>query len=644
MPRAHIAYAHDIVMSAVAFVVSLWLRLGDGLLNHDDPQQLLVIGVVFVAVAAIALRTQGLYRGVWRYASVNDLIAIIRAVSLTVLMFMVIVFLMYRLEPLPRSFFVIIWFVMPALLGGPRFVYRTMKDRRFERILEQERPDRTRVLLAGAGDEAELFIRALQNRSHASYEVVGLLSDKTKRVGLSIHGKIVLGRLQDLEKVCAELGARKPEHLVLTRDFDRDTALALMKGVEACGITMVRIPRLVDFRDGHAEDVLNVRAVAIEDLLGREQRTLDRDSMRRLVGGRRVLVTGAGGSIGSELTRQIAALGPAHLVLADVSEYALYSIDQEMQDRAPDLSRLSLIVDVRDRGRIDQVFAAERPDLVFHAAALKHVPIVEEQPLEGVKTNILGTRNVADACRRHGVAAMVMISTDKAVNPTNVMGATKRVAEQYCQALDLLGTGGAQGPRFMSVRFGNVLGSTGSVVPLFQRQLEKGGPLTVTHPEVSRYFMTIAEAVELVLQAAALGEDQASYRGHVFVLDMGKPIRIADLARNMIRLSGRRVDEDVSIVYTGLRPGEKLYEEVFHGGEPLVDTGRDGILVASPRRVDDARLKASLEKLALLSAQGDEPDALGVLRELVEDYQPRRDDCPAMMAGAHGSEDTVSVG
>jgi O-antigen biosynthesis protein WbqV len=367
-----------------------------------------------------------------------------------------------------------------------------------------------------------------------------------------------------------------------------------------------------------------VRPVAIEDLLGRPQAVLDRDGMRRLVVGRRVLVTGAGGTIGAELVRQVAEFGPAELTLLDAGEFNLYQIDLELQERFSDLPRRAVIGDVRDRAMLARLFAETRPELVFHAAALKHVPMVEANAFEGVLTNAIGTRCVAEACRAAGVGVMVLISTDKAVNPTNVMGASKRIAETWCQALDL--ERGAGGTRFVTVRFGNVLGSTGSVVPLFQRQLAAGGPLTVTHPDVMRYFMTVREAVELVLQATAMAGDEP---GKIYVLDMGEPVRIVDLARQMIRLAGLRPGKDIEIKITGLRPGEKLFEEIFHGGEPLLPTACKGILLAAPRTADAATLGRLLDELANVCRRGDQAGLEALLHRLVPEYRPYRELAPA---------------
>ena len=319
--------------------------------------------------------------------------------------------------------------------------------------------------------------------------------------------------------------------------------------------------------------------------------------MHALIEGRRVLVTGAGGSIGSELVRQICDFGPSELVLLDHSEANLYAIDLETAGRKPDVRRHAVLADVRDRGRLDRMLAKFRPHLVFHAAALKHVPMVEANIFEGVMTNVVGTVNVADACVKAMVGAMVLISTDKAVNPASVMGATKRIAERYCQALDIR-RGNGDGTRCVTVRFGNVLGSTGSVVPLFQQQLAAGGPLTLTDPEMKRYFMTVREAVQLVLQASALGSRDHEQEGKILVLDMGEPVRIVDLARQMIRLAGLRPDVDVKIEIIGPRPGEKLAEEMFHGGEPLVPTEIKGILAAAPRAADAGELARAVDELA----------------------------------------------
>jgi O-antigen biosynthesis protein WbqV len=376
-----------------------------------------------------------------------------------------------------------------------------------------------------------------------------------------------------------------------------------------------------------------VQPIDVEDLLGRPQAVLDRPAMQHLVGGRRVLVTGAGGTIGSELVRQLAAFGPARLTLVDNSEFNLYTIDQELGRDRPDLSREVRLADVRDRGHIGAVIAGAEPELVFHAAALKHVHLVEENAGEGVLTNVVGSRNVADLCREYGVEAMVQVSTDKAVNPTGVMGATKRAAEAYCQALDIAGADdGDRRTRYVTVRFGNVLGSTGSVVPLFQQQIARGGPLTVTHRDVSRYFMTTREAVELILQASVLGTRDGAASGRIFVLDMGTPVKIVDLAEKMIRLAGKRPYKDIDITFTGLRPGEKLHEELFHYGEATTPTDNAAIRLAAPRIADHQVLARAIDELTRTAGAGDDARCRDILRRIVPEYMPA--DAPPDRAAA----------
>jgi O-antigen biosynthesis protein WbqV len=402
--------------------------------------------------------------------------------------------------------------------------------------------------------------------------------------------------------------------------LDGVTKRRLFEQAGELNLGVARLPRLAELQDAAEDGQIRPRPVALEDLLGRPQFAHDRATVEQLIGGRRVLITGAGGTIGSELARQIAALNPRQLILADSSEFNLYAIDLELRERHADVPFRSLLCDIRDRDRVMAIFGAERPELVFHAAALKHVPMVEINPSEGVLTNVVGTRNVADAAAQYGALAMVQVSTDKAVKPTSVMGASKRLAEFYCQALDLEGDGLHHGARFMTVRFGNVLGSSGSVVPLFERQLARGGPLTVTHPEIRRYFMTVQEAVALVLQASAHGLKRTEARGQIFVLDMGKPAKIVDVARQVIRLAGMRPDVDVKIEFTGLRPGEKLYEELFDEAEERMVGGVEGILVAISKSINLEVLRRLFEELATASRQQDHQTLLRLLAHAVPSY------------------------
>ncbi|MHA1107898.1 MAG: polysaccharide biosynthesis protein, partial [Alphaproteobacteria bacterium] len=535
-----------------------------------------------------------------------------------------------RLEAIPRSTLFINWLLLTGLLGGPRFLYRIFKDRRVGAVLERGATKRIPVLLIGAGDTAELFIRAINHNPSSSYEAVGIVDEKGTRIGRNIHGVHVLGDLASIPAVLERLRreGRKPQRLIVTKDnMDGASLRRLVQTADEAGISLARLPRMTDFRSG-VEDGTDVRPIDIEDVLGRPQKVLDRASMQTLVRGRRVLITGAGGTIGGELARQIAAFGPESLCLLDSSEYALYRIDLEIGERHGELDRSAIIADVRDTARISRVFEAEKPDLVFHAAALKHVPIVEAHPVEGVQTNILGTRVVADCCRAANVDSMVLISTDKAVNPTSVMGATKRIAETYCQALDILESersrAGDPGTRFITVRFGNVLGSTGSVVPLFQRQLARGGPLTVTHPDMKRYFMTVREAVELVLEATVLGTRKTEHQGRIYVLDMGEPIRILDLANQMIMLAGLQPGVDIGIEFTDPRPGEKLFEEVLHDSEPPEETEYGGILLAAPRTADRDALNRLIDALVIAARVGDEEEVRSLIRAHVPEYQPEQ--------------------
>ncbi|MGH7038463.1 MAG: polysaccharide biosynthesis protein [Stellaceae bacterium] len=624
--RALLAFLHDVAMAALSLAVALALRLGGGIWDYA-PRLMLVYLVGFTLIAAGAFLVTGLYRGIWRYASLPDLFSIARAATVTIAVFLGVMFVLTRLEALPRSTLLIDWFVLVALLGAPRIGYRLFKDRGLDHIFERTRHASVPVLLISTKDGADTFIREMVRAPRAPYRVVGILADTPSRVGREIYGVPVLGTIAALESVVLRLtrrGRRPHKLIVAAQNLSGEEIRRLWERAEALAIPLARLPRLTDFRRQSGRPEPAIEPIALEDVLGRPQAVLDRDGMTTLVRGRTILITGAGGTIGGELARQIAASGPGRLVLVEQSEFALYGIDLELAERFPELARVPLLRDVRQRAEIAAVLAAERPDIVFHAAALKHVPLVEANPLAGVLTNAVGSRNVAEAARAHGTALVVMISTDKAVNPASVMGATKRLAEQYCQALDRAeARQGHAGTRFVTVRFGNVLGSTGSVVPLFQRQLATGGPLTVTDPEASRFFMTVREAVELVLQAAALSPttEASETRGTIFILDMGEPVRIADLAMQMIRLAGRRPQEDVAIEFIGLRPGEKLHEELFHPAEPLLPTIHPAIRLAAPRAADAAMLARALDELEQAARAGDEARTLQLLERLVPEYR-----------------------
>ncbi len=608
-----IAFGHDVIMSGVAYVLAMYLRVGgEAFTTYRGP---LLDGLpLYMASAALAFRIFDLYRGLWRYASFRDLTSVIKAILLSLAIFLPVMFLANRLVLFPRQVLAIQGLVLMVLLGGPRILYRGIKDRITGGGAAPSL--RTPVLLIGAGDGAELFIRAMAGNQAHPYRVVGVLDDQNRNlVGRQIRDVKILGHVDDLATVFEKLAAQgdAPQRLIVTRSSAELDGAAMRRLVDAAqpfGLIIARLPNLTEFRDAVADGRLKLQPVAVEDLLGRPQVVHDVATLRAMIAGKRILVTGAGGTIGGELTRQLAALGPSRLALVEHGELALYTIGQEISGAHPNLDLAIHLGDVRDRGRMSALFRQERPELVFHAAALKHLPLAEINASECVLTNAIGTRNVADAALAAGARAMVMISTDKAVSPSSVMGLTKRIAETYCQALDLENENGT---RFVTVRFGNVLGSTGSVVPLFQRQLAAGGPLTVTDPAVERYFMTCGEAVQLVLQTAAHGLTGGGQRGRIFVLDMGEPIKIVDLARQMIRLAGLVPDRDIAIKFIGLKPGEKLSELLSEPDEPLQPTSAAGILTAAPRLFARAVVDGFLDQLEAAAIKGMDSEELAAL-------------------------------
>jgi O-antigen biosynthesis protein WbqV len=621
--------AHDVFMAAAAMEIALYLRyeLTDApvkFLNHWQAT------AVFAGVAGCVFAAKGLHRSMWRYMGLSDLIAIGQAAVFTVLLSIPVLFFATRLAEFPRSVVLIVGPILILLLASPRLLCRLWRSGSFASLAVRDNPRRMPILIAGVSREASHFIRDTQAERAARFSVVGLIDPRPEHAGRDVRGVRVLGTPQEIEEIFDQLAGqgRRPQKIVIAPSVLPGGAVRhLLDAAERLGVGLARLPRTTEITHAlHAG--ASLEPIDLADLLGRPQKRLNREAMRGLVADRRVLVTGAGGTIGAELCRQIAALGPRHLTLVDNGEFALYQIDLELAETAPAIARAAVLADVRDRTAITRIVRDASPEMVFHAAALKHVPLVETNAAEGIHTNVGGTRNVADAVVEAGVATMVLISTDKAVHPTSVMGASKRVAELYCQALNTA-RGEAGAPRFVTVRFGNVLGSTGSVVPRFQHQLARGGPLTVTHPEVCRYFMTTREAVELVLEAAAMPGDGSP--GKIFVLDMGEPVLIADLARQMIRLAGLRPDVDVDIVYTGLRPGEKLHERLFHEGEPLLQTPAEGILLAEPRILPLDSLKPMLDRLIASARAHDEATVLGLLRTLVPEYVPEAEPSPVVV-------------
>ena len=617
--RNVIAAFHDAVMAAISFLLAIYIRLGDEQLSQVRPY--LKLGTLaFTLICVLVFIYMRLYRGLWRYASMRDLIAIVKAVSLSILIFAALIFIFNRLEGLPRSVLFINWMLLMMFLGGSRFAYRAFKDHTLSWKLTLNEVYKVPVLVIGAGDAAEQFIRSTQRDYTSPYEVVGLTDDDPKKKRHTIHQVPIYGARTALPTIIGKLErkGRKPQKIIVSDEaLSGEDMRELLAVAENLAIPLARLPRANEIKQGIAEKI-EVRSIAVEDLLGRSQHILDRDAMRILIEGKRVVVTGAGGTIGGELARQIASYNPKTLTILELAELHLYNIERELSANYPDLQITCVLCDVRDVAHIEQVFTKHRPELVFHAAAIKHVPIAEYNIEEAILTNVFGTKNIAEACLAHKVQAMVMISTDKAVNPTNVMGASKRLAESFCQALGREEV--EKTTKFITVRFGNVLGSTGSVVPLFREQLAKGGPITVTDPEMTRYFMTVREAVELVLQASVLGLNMPEKQEYIFVLDMGKPMKILDLALNMIKLAGLKPYEDINIVFTGMRAGEKLYEELFHDGENASRTKHSSIFLAAPRESDLQKLKTALGELYDACKTRKSKLALELLKELVPEF------------------------
>ena len=608
--RTLLAFAHDVFASGAAWFGAYWIRL-----NLELPEPFLTSAMLtsawVIPLQAFIFWQFGLYRGVWRYASLPDLKRIMNAVGVAALAIPMVLVLLQGKLVVPRAVFLLDPILLLMLMGGSRLAYRAWKEHRLYGIANLNADP---VFVIGAGDAAANLVREL-GRSQV-WRVVGLFDDNEAKGNRLIHGVRVLGQLSDLPAWAKKLDVA---HVIVA--MPSESHHARRRAVELCisaDLKALTVPSFDDLVSGRVT-VSAIRDIEVEDLLGRDPVVLDDEGLHRLLTDRVVMVTGAGGSIGSELCRQIARFDPATLVLYELNEFVLYRMEQEFAEKFPNLRTVCAIGDVKDEARLDQVMRQYAPSAVFHAAAYKHVPLMEqENAWEAVRNNVLGTCTVARVAMRHGVEKFVLISTDKAVNPTNVMGATKRLAEMVCQGLQgplspddsastghpnpspilpLAGGGGSSsrgegsvsGTRFVMVRFGNVLGSTGSVIPKFQEQIARGGPITVTHPEITRYFMSIPEAAQLVLQAGLMGEG-----GEIFVLDMGEPVRIADLAKDMIRLSGFS-EGDIPIVFTGLRPGEKLYEELLADDEHTLPTPHPKLRIAQARPVDSVWLDALLQ-------------------------------------------------
>jgi len=556
-----------------------------------------------------------LFRGGWQYAGIRDVANILFASWLFVLATYATILILLYVPPLLNRRPVLPWYSRGVLvLDFMLTVFLVCAARLGVRFYREEmRPISSegvrRVLIVGAGNAAESLLREIYRMPVERYRVIGLVDDDPAKQGIFIHSVPVLGTTEDLKDICVE--ERIDEILIAVPSA---TQKQLRRIIELCRGTKLHfqtLPSMETLIDGRVT-VSQIRKVQINDLLGREAVELDTQAVGRFLKDRRVLITGAGGSIGSEMCRQVCAFGPARLILVEQAENSLFDISNELRQTHGEIDIVATICDIYDKQRVTAVFQAERPEVVIHAAAHKHVPLMELNPCEAIKNNILGTKNVADAACACGAGEFVLISTDKAVNPSSIMGCSKRIAEIYTQALN--GRDGCT-TQFKSVRFGNVLGSAGSVVPIFERQIRRGGPVTVTHEDMQRYFMTIPEAAQLVLQAAATGSG-----GEICLLDMGEPVKIVDLARDMITLSGLRVGEDIDIVFTGVRPGEKLFEELHTEGEDIAPTVHPKVKIWKHRKTDWQLIQQCLAELAELVNCPDRERISAAMKRLVPEY------------------------
>jgi FlaA1/EpsC-like NDP-sugar epimerase len=603
-PRTLVLTAGYVGLVHAAAGLSLLLRY-DGRVPHSALVVWASVAPAFTVLSLIAFWVAGLYHGLWRYAGTATVFQILRGVTLSALAWAAMVSLTVR-EPFPAGLAFLVWAWELVLMGGVRLAWRLWR----ERTLGGSGARPVAALVIGADHAGVSLVQEMLRRhsGEESLQPLGFLDPDPRLTGHLVEGLRVFGTLADVARVLRE---QRPEVAVVANpELPGRVVRDLAAACASAGVRLKTVPAMSELQPGGRLSLARVRDVRLEDLLGRAPAPAADGDVGAFLRGRRVLVTGAGGSIGAELARQAARFAPAELVLLDHAENGLYYIERELATSAPGCALRAVVGDLCDPDGIEALLARCRPEIVLHAAAHKHVPLLEDAPREAVRNNVLGTRVLLDAAMRHGVTHFVLVSTDKAVNPSSVMGASKRVCERLVQAASRRGPG-----HFCAVRFGNVLGSEGSVVPLFQRQLERGGPLTVTHPEATRYFMTIPEAVRLVLQAAAMGRG-----GEVFLLDMGEPVKVLDLARQLIRLAGLREGEDVEIVFTGLRPGEKLHEELHSHAEQARMTRRERILLWDLAPEDEVSLRAQVAELERVAVSGDAASIRAALRVLVPEY------------------------
>jgi FlaA1/EpsC-like NDP-sugar epimerase len=611
-----IIFVIDVGLVCASYVLAYIIRFEGDI----PPEQMALLlqtlpWIVLLKIAVFAWI--GLYRGMWRYTSIADLVNIITATVICAGAIALALVLVRRFEGFSRSVLILDALITLMLIGGLRLLIRVYIQRTvpasffnpaFFPFFNPDREKRTRLLIVGAGDAAEKMLREIQDNPRVKYRPVGFLDDNPRKQGQAIHGIPVLGAIDDI----GELPIQFDEILIAIPSARGDVMRRIVEICDRTGKRYRTIPKIGELIEGRIT-ANTIREVRLEDLVGRQEVHLDPEMISRFLCGKRILVTGAGGSIGSELVRQISRFQPQVVGLLDFSELNLFQIEQEFQLRLRSLPTEIFLTDIRDRDALQRVLESFKPHIIFHAAAYKHVPMQENHPWEAVLNNVLGTRNLVDLALETEVERFVLVSTDKAVRPTNVMGATKRVAELFVESMN-----GQQVTQFVAVRFGNVFSSSGSAIPIFQEQIARGGPVTVTHPDVRRYFMSIPEAAQLILQAGAMGEG-----GEIFILDMGEPIRIVDMARDLIRLHGLEPEKDISIEFTGLRPGEKLYEELITVGEGIVPTGHDKIMVLRGKTHDAAALLAQIESLLAIARRGNREAIKKKLQEIVPEYQPQ---------------------
>jgi FlaA1/EpsC-like NDP-sugar epimerase len=595
----------DVALIVTSLTLAFLLRFDFRI--PSEQKVLMVQGVLVVlAVKPFLFAVTGMYRNIWRYASLQDAVEIFKVVTFSSMVSALVHVFINGSLSLPRSIYILDWFLLFALVATSRLVWRVYRETRFVPSLRKGK----RTLIIGAGAAGNLLLKEIRKQASSQYNVIGFVDDDPAKKGLRLSGVRVLGGTKHL---CGLVRKHQVEEVIFAiPSSDGALMRRVIANCERAKAHFKTLPGITAIIDGKVS-ISQIKDVEIEDLLGREPVVLDQTAIRNYLTDKRVLVTGAAGSIGSEICRQVAVFKPAKLILFDHAETPLFYIEKELATQYPDLRIIPVVGDVKNLDKVESIFDEFCPEVVFHAAAYKHVALMEYNPAEAVLNNVLGTRNVADAAHKTKVRNFVMVSTDKAVNPTNVMGATKRSAEVYVQAL-----AATSKTNFTTVRFGNVLGSNGSVIPLFKEQIRKGGPVTVTHKDVVRYFMTIPEASQLVLQAGCIGKG-----GEIFVLDMGEPVRILSLAEELIRLSGLVPHKDIEIAFTGLKPGEKLFEELLLDGEGIKPTTHKKIRVMAPVEIDMKRISDEFKELLALASAGNISGLIEALQSIVPEFAPR---------------------